>query len=307
MKSWVRNKSDDHWWPVGLQKYWANADDEVNLLDYKGNITAKKYYNRKLGYSRGGHHINFGNSPWTHSFEGLFDAADNSIPKILDYILESSADSLRNFDRADEKSPKWVRENIRSGEVLTHFTQDFEKEIVTLLISLMVRSPAFKRRYAKNPRLLGLSDDERIGTATISQYYSIFTSLLKNLKSLGFFIFLQAMEGEFIYGDGLLDAITANLLGYRLDGYCLIPLAPKLCLYFSTKINGPYAKRVIFRPVKFDAVRQINEITQIYSKEKIFYRNVRPELSQHFLRGEHFELNYNSNLYIHELQNESFR
>lgn len=235
MKGWVRNKTKDHWWPVAIQKYWANKDNEINILRYDSNNSSKKYHNKKIGVNVGWHHIDFGGSPWTHSFEGLFQSVDNSITSVMDMILYYNHLSLRNENNICPFVPGWVAKNIIIEETLTNFTIEFEKEIVSIFMSLLVRSPAFKRRYAANPRLLGLPDDEKIGTAAINQYYSIFTSLIKNQKSLGFFVFLQAMEGEFIYGDGLLDAITSNLTGYRLDGYCIIPLTPNICLFFLQK------------------------------------------------------------------------
>lgn len=81
---------------------------------------------------------------------------------------------------------------------------------------------------------------------------------------------------------------------------------PEYLFVFSTKINGPYTKRIKFKPVSGEFVRNINEITQIYSKEKIFYRDVKPHISNHFPTGEHLVLEYNTNFCVQELQSESF-
>ena len=93
-------------------------------------------------------------------------------------------------------------------------------------------------------------------------------------------------SAEFIYGDGTYSNISSkvhDLYAMRV----VIALTPNIAIVWS---NPPaYTSKPTVKALQVDStvVSMVNEATQIYSKDYLFYRNDKPELIDAFKIGEH--------------------
>ena len=278
-----KNKSiNHHWWPVGLQQYWADKNQELSWIEPDGTIKKKKFANRKIGYSRHGHTI-FKGSVWESNFEKEFDI-DNEVHSIVSKINElkpfgwnvGELISAINLIIKRDKDPK----NICNFYDLH---DSMRRNILLFLYSLLIRSPANRKLYEGYPKIIGLPPNEDVGKGNMSQSYRTAKRLCQGSVVANFyFVFLRSPLKKFIFGDGSLDWLTGNLVAGRIGGRALVPITPHLCVYVCTPMSmrvKPNCASISAAPWMVD---WINEITQIYSKDKLFFLGRPPKLIDAF-------------------------
>jgi hypothetical protein len=128
-----------------------------------------------------------------------------------------------------------------------------------------------------------LPPNEEVGKVNMAQNYGIAKNLCQNgLISNQYFVLLHSPLKKFIFGDGSLDWLTSGLIGNYIDGRALVPLTPHICVYFCT----PIAMRTTPNCASFTAspwmVDWVNNITQTYSKDKLFFLGKAPQLIDAF-------------------------
>ena len=140
------------------------------------------------------------------------------------------------------------------------------------------------------PKLLGMPADEGVGKANMHQRFRTAKELCETGLLLNqYFVLIHTPLKKFIFGDGNLDWLTAELVGLRLDGRALVPLTPHLCVYFCTPRvmrRGPNCASFSAAPWMVD---WINDITQIYSRDQLFFLGRPPKLSHAFQQHEFLE------------------
>jgi hypothetical protein len=276
------NSKNHHWWPVGLQQYWADRRDYLSWIEPNGTIDKKKPANRKIGYKRYGHTI-FKGSVWESNFENEFDI-DNEVHSIVADIR-----NLKPFGRTPSEFftlLKLLRKKDSTLRDMCKFYQlneQLHRNLLLLLQSLLIRSPANRSRYEGYPRIIGLPPDDEVGKSNMAQNYHIAKELcLTGLISNQYFVLLHSPLKKFIFGDGNLDWLTSGLVAGRIKGRALVPLTPHICVYFCT----PMAMRTTHNCASFSAapwmVDWISQITQIYSRDKIFFLGKPPKLIDAF-------------------------
>jgi hypothetical protein len=72
------NSREHHWWPVTLQKYWADRNGDVSWITPDGVVHQKRVKNRKIAYKSHGHTMLKGRGGWETNFEAEFATSDNS-------------------------------------------------------------------------------------------------------------------------------------------------------------------------------------------------------------------------------------
>lgn len=272
-----------------MQKHWTDQNGNISWVNPTGTVTKKKAENRKVAKKAHGHTVLL-NGPWTTNFEDDFDAADNSIHHVLAKLDVMPARGGKNF--ADFISlMSLLRKRDRSLSDMCRFyemNRDDLLSLARLLMSLLIRLPARRHKYEHVPQLFDLPPDENVGKLNMRQFYGIARdSIERDAYSSLFFILIRAPLREFVYGDGVLDWMTDSLVGLHIRGRALVPLTPKLCVYMCTPETrrGPYNCASFFAAPWI--VEAINEITQIYSKEHLFFRSKKlPRLTRHFRLGE---------------------
>lgn len=285
--------TSDHWWPKGLQRLWVNQEGYVSCIKPTGEVDQKSLSKRSKGFAhkRGGHKITLENSPWNHTFEPEFDECDNNGPPILKHLGEKLPGKDQElFDLVSESNTA--------------------NTLVLLCFSLLIRSPAFRYRHSQAGEAFGLGYNEETGKANISHFWSHAKDIDLTKCNLGKLLLLQSDEAEFCFGDGLYDTVFTRPLGWRyqgtqlvadLVGEALVPLLPNLCAYLCFKRNGLGTTTHLVQ-VNAASVTGVNDLTQIYSKERLFFRKLPPALTAEYRRGEYSSVSQKSLPLITELR-----
>lgn len=278
-----------HWWPVGLQKYWADRRGDVSWIEPSGIVDKKRSTNRKIGFKIHGHTI-FRGTGWESNFEKEFDI-DNEVHNIV-----SALEGLKPFGRSPKEFfllIKLLLKKDRSLRDMCNFYQldeDLHRNLLLLINSLLIRSPANRSRYEGYPKLMGLPPDEEVGKANMAQNYRIAKKLCRNgFVSNQYFVLLHSPLKKFIFGDGSLDWLTSGLVANRINGRALLPLTPHLCVYFCTPMSmrsTPNCASISVAPWMVD---WINDISQIYSRDKLFFLGKPPKLTEAFRQHQFLE------------------
>lgn len=290
-----------HWWPVGLQYYWTDNQGDVWWIEPNDSIHHKRSANRKVGYKIHGHTF-LRDSPWKTNFEGEFDI-DNEVPNLVKTLQSLKGIGARPSDFG--YLLKLLLKRDRKLSDLCRFydlDETVHRNLLLLIFSLLFRSPASRSRYENYPVSLGLPPNEDVGKANMRQYYRMAKKLCQEgLISNQYFVLIRSPFKKFICGDGYLDWLSGNVNLNRIDGRALVPLTPHLCIFFCTP-------RIMRRSPNFAAfnaapwiVDWINDLTQIYSKDKLFFHGQPPKLTEAFREGKFFTLKKRSDALIEML------
>lgn len=294
------NSGNHHWWPVALQRYWADKHGDVWWIEPSGKIDKKRFHNRKIGSKRHGHTMRKGKGVWETNFERDFDIDDKihtivSTLKTLRPLGSHLFDLTKIFSLFFKKS-----RSIQNGCNFYHLEEQFHRDLILLIHSLLIRSPGFRDRFERFPMQFGLPRSEDVGKANMHQNYQIAKKLCSSgLISLQSFVLLHSPFKEFICGDGYLDWLTTGIPAMKIDGRALIPLTPELCVYFCTvnsRMNHVPNCASLLAPSWM--VDHVNDITQIYSGNRLFFFNNPPKVSSHFIDAQFFEHTDRSDILI---------
>lgn len=275
---------EHHWWPVGLQKHWTDSSGNVSWIDPDGVVARKKAANRKIAKKAHGHTIQL-DGPWTTNFEADFEGADDGANNTLQCLLAYKAKGGASFADFLSLLALLFTQDKTLSDLCRYYEMDTElaDSLALLIISLLIRLPSRRHSYEQTPNIFGFPPDPNVGKANMRQFFYIARSLLKTGAARRmFFLLIRSPVKEFIYGDGALDWLSDNLIGYRISGRALLPLTPKLCVYIctpSTRVGRSNCASFYAAPWVVDA---INEITQIYSRDFLFFRKKPPTLTKHF-------------------------
>lgn len=269
----------DHWWPKGLQRLWADSDGYVSCINPSNEVDKRKApRGSKKGFAqkRGGHRLVFGLSPWNHTFESEFEEIDNAGPP----ILRCMAKQLLGEDKG-----------LISPSVAASTTDT----LVKLCFSLLIRSPAFRYRYSHAGKSFRIGYNEETGKTNILHFWSSARSIDLTKCNSGKILLLYSDNSEYCFGDGLYDTIFMRSVGWRpqglhwmadLIGDAFVPLLPNLCAYLYF-VRGGCGSNTHLLQVRSDVVAEVNALTQVYSKEQLFFRVRAPALTEEFKRREH--------------------
>ena len=284
-----QKKRNHHWWPVGLQSYWADRAGDVSWITPDGKIDKKRFVNRRIGFKIHGHTI-FRGTAWESNFEDEFDI-DNEVHNIINALLR-----MKPFGRTPREFFALIKMLVKKDRSLRdmckfyHLDDGLHRDLLLLIHSLLIRSPRNRSRYEGYPRSFGRPPDEEVGKANMVQYYRIAKKLCQNgLISNQYFVLMHSPLKKFIFGDGSLDWLTSGLLANRVNGRALLPLTPQLCVYFCTPISMRSTPNCASLSVAPWMVDWVNDITQIYSRDKLFYLGRPPEINDAFRQRQFLE------------------
>ena len=278
-----------HWWPVGLQSYWADRAGDVSWIEPDGKIEKKRSVNRKIGFKIHGHTI-FRSTVWESNFEDEFDI-DNEVHEII-----SALQGMRPFGRTLKEFftlIKMLGKKNRSLRDMCNFylmDEDLHRNLLLLIHSLLIRSPGKRSRYEGYPKMIDLPPDEEVGKGNMVQNYRIAKTLCQEgLISNQYFVLMHSPLKKFIFGDGSLDWLTSGLVANRINGRTLLPLTPHLCVYFCTPMSMRSTRNCASLSVAPWMVDWVNDITQIYSKDKLFFLGKPPKITDAFRQRQFLE------------------
>lgn len=223
---------------------------------------------------------------WESNFEDDF-TIDNDI-----HYIVSSLKNLKplgsNLNELSEIIRFLFRKRRKPSDLCKFYDLDdlLHRKLLLLILSLLIRSPSGRAHREGYSQMIGLPPDEETGKANIFQDYRTATSLCENCRdSRHFFVLIHSPLKRFIFGDGMLDWLTTSLSAGRIEGRALVPLTPHLCVYFCTPYGSKRQSNCASLIAAPWMVNYINEITQIHSKEKLFFLGKAPVLSDAFRQG----------------------
>ena len=261
-----------HWWPIAVSRFWENDKGLLYRLDVNEEVVHSS--GRIFAKISDGHNVIFSKpSEWDSTIEHYFDEPDRNFPKVINWLT-----SLKQKD-----NNKFTSDGIISHD----YTDEMLDMLRECLLSLVVRSPKYRDsqvKYIESLRgELKKQEAKQLITANINQKHNI---LVKNSKGMGKFAVLFTYDKEFIFGDGCYSNIgpSSELL---TNLKMLIPLTPNMAVIWAIPMSYRTPPRLISTQISNSNVELINQATQIYSKDYLFYKSERPKLIQDFKLNEH--------------------
>ena len=142
---------------------------------------------------------------------------------------------------------------------------------------------SYRWTYENFPARFGLPINENIGKANMRQSYLLAKKLCQQgVMTNRAFVVLHSDHERFISGDGYLDLMTGSLQASRIDGRIVVPLTPNICIYVCTPMAMRTDRNCYAVRVPPWVVKQINQITQVYSRDRLFYLGKPPALTAEF-------------------------
>lgn len=296
------NSREHHWWPVALQDHWSTLR-KVHALQHNGEVISKVFDRRKIARKSHGHTIILDQDLWRQNFEGAFAKADDSIHEVVAVCQEICA--MPKLAKLVLRAAKRrITRRIELADLSQTFSisKRFRNDLFNLCLSLMIRSPANRFSLERAGAAFGLPPNEQVGKLNMLNQ----VRAMNEAFEAGFFtniypIFIASLTREFIFGDGLLETFTSSSgFGFR-NGHSLIPLTPNICIFFSTpfSVRDDRNARLLFAPNW--VVDEINSITELYSKEVVFFSFKKPTVSERFALNEHRFLKGHRNDFVSKL------
>lgn len=284
-----------HWWPVALQSYWADRNGDVSAVRSDGSIQKKRFKNRKIGLKRHGHTMLRDGGAWETNFEHEFQI-DDKIHEIIAGLKKRKPVGYRVSDW-----PSLIRRalsnNVQIDDLCNFYTfeESFHRELLLLIHSLVIRSPSNRWIFENFPAQFRAPASEDVGKANMYQQYRLAQKMCADAHlPIDAFVLMHSPFRPFICGDGYLSSLVSSLSANRISGKALLPLTPHLCIYFCTKNMGRPRGNVASLVAPDWMVEDANEITQIYSRDFLFFRGRPPQLAECFKQSSFLQLEYHS-------------
>lgn len=277
-----------HWWPKGLSRFWADDDGRVTRLSWDGEEL--RLEPAKFGAIRNGHRIRL-QGPWDTTVEPLFDDADGNLPRFVDLLHGLPVPALKPASSYIERAV---------GVAMSEPDRAILGEI---LASLIIRCPAHRDQLHRTTEYFHgrtgdavLPHDDALIAGNIHQH---FRQVVDSLKRGGKIVLLRTETSEFVMGEGYLSTLRGT--STQISYHCLLPLTPTMAvLAFSPQRYRP-DPAVSVMPLTDAEVDIVNEITQIYSRDYLFFRRRRPEITEHFAAHRFLRLQYEKHGWVEDV------
>jgi hypothetical protein len=268
-----------HWWPRALAGYWADGEKLVSVIHHDGSVDRSQP--GAYGAITNAHHIKL-NSPFDTSFEGEFGQADTEISSLVRWLSEI------NPPRTSATDPLVMRINV----------QPLEREnllrLSRITASLLARSPMARNSIAFGIEKFreGFSDtpgkpEKQIIAANQQPLYGVFYKAMANSGRWGL---LYSKETEFISGDGFYHNFNFVNHPPASGRKLILPILPHLAIAYMLPQGYPSEPKMVSIHLDKDEVSHINEVTQIYAKSFLFFREKPPIVTDAFQRNQHLAL-----------------
>lgn len=245
----------------------------------------------QLGAITNGHLMKIG-GPWTTTVEPLFSDADSNLPRVIERLEKLP------------HRPAGAGISFESRFTAHDVDRNERNSLGEGLASLLIRCPAPRNLlHLTVQRINGEfgvqaqeKHDDSLIAGNIHQHYS---QMVASLRGRGKLVFLRCVERELVMGEGYLSTLAGYTV--QLQYHCLLPLTPNLAvLAFSPQActSFPEAGSIALTSREIDL---INDVTQIYSRDYIFYRREAPRILPEFQRREFMELTLHKQAWLDSL------
>ena len=269
--------------------FWADIEGQASRLSYDGAVLRTPPQN--LGAIGNAHHVKLG-EPWEHTIEPMFHHADDVMKYLVEYLLAQKP-------TAKPASKHSLIERMSPLEL-----PDLEREqIGECVASLIVRSPAFRNvmRLTADSGRDGLPYDSNTDANNLiaSNIAIEFRQIVRSLRTGGKMVLMFSDSSEFIFGEGFLHNLGGGAVGANSKFF--VPMTPDLALGYIHPLayrTHPNAVTVVLTSKE---VVRCNEITQVYSKDYVYFRQQRPVLTPQFQSRQFLEYQYHQHPWLDEL------
>lgn len=275
-----------HWWPRTLADHWSAGDGMVSVIRPDG--TVRRAPPGAFGAITNAHHMKMG-GPWDSTFEPIFNEPDNEMAAFVQWLATLEA-SLAAPDGAmvERILPQPLPEKRAS-------------QIARVTASLLARSPniraAIKRTTEYYRRDFGLVDPTADKTLIAANQRGLYDAYRKRMMH-GRWAILFSDEKEFIAGDGFLHNFPASQDALNSGLKLTLPILPTATIVYMSPMQYPSEPRLVTLRLGAQEVERLNEITQVYASDFLFYRDDKPELYEAFQHGGHRQFRYHGHHWL---------
>ena len=280
-------RAGHHYWPENLSLHWADSEGQTTRLSWDGEETRSPPKN--FGVLGDGHRVKV-DGPWDGTIEPIFQDADSYLPGVVRHL------SLLEAKTTSDTAP------LNKRLLAQPLPSDIRAQLGECLASLLARSPAFRNQmkvtadyYRDGLPYRDKTDEKNLIVLNINQHYR---KMVNSLKSGGKIVVFFSDTAEFIFGEGFLHNIDGM---FGSGGKCLVPLTPSMSIgFFAPSSYWTDPNNATIRLSQAE-VGVCNEISQIYTKDFIYYRSQRPKVIPAFQRREYLHFQYHEHKWLDTL------
>lgn len=265
-----------HWWPECVSDFWKDDEGQTHWIWPDGTI--KRMPPKNLGVIGNGHHIKLGNNgestPWDECFEPVFQKADANFPAVINWL--DGLDRVARPDACDQTS-RFLAQPC---------TDEMIGPLVECLVSLAVRSPMSREAAVGVAEHLRGPLPERERNALIGlNLRGNQRRAADSIGTRGRYAVIFSPDREFVFGDGFFHNITGT--NPPLRPCILAPVTPRITVLMARPMRYKEKPRLVTLVISASEAEAFNQVVQIYSKDKLFYRSEQPVLVDEYRRNEH--------------------
>lgn len=279
--------AEHHYFPRAIQRFWRDADGWVHRLSSTGQQKTSK--NGSFGHIRNAHHVKLADKPtvWDETFEHTFQKADTAFPALIT--------SLLGLEFGDPLSEAPWRDRLRPVRGLN----GRRPALAECVASLVVRSPSVRNLIRVGVASFGVAPDPdkliAVNQKTLLGRYT------PALREGGKFLIARASGNEFIFGDGCLNNFHVGGAVTPHNPRCVIALTPDLAIIYDSPMSYMSNDKICSVVLAKDEVDLINEMTMVYSKQYIYYRNHVPVDLEDLRLDAHRQFQYHNTPWLSDL------
>ncbi len=237
------------------------------------------------------HHMRMG-GPWDSTFEPIFNEPDKEMAAFVQWLATlEAAFAVPERSMVERISPQPLPDQRAA-------------QIARVTASLLARSPSIrasiKRTTEYYRRGFGLTDPTADKTLIAANQRGLYDAYRKRMMH-GRWAILFSDEREFIAGDGFLHNFPASQDGLNSGLKLVLPILPTATIVYMSPMQYPTEPRLVTLRLSADEVEQLNEITQVYASDFLFYRDEKPEIADAFRHGEHRKFQYHRHNWLDPL------
>ncbi len=284
------NSGKHHWWPTTLQKYWCNRDGLISVVHSSGRVDPSK----PGPFGAINHaHSELRGTPWASTFEPIFTQSDDDITAFPEWLATIDSKNISNHRPMVERIiPQTISEN--------------EKQMLArITASLLARSPRIRymiKRGNENFRQEQNWSDQTVDKSLIAaNQRHLYDAYRKHMKSSGRWAILFSDEKEFIAGDGFFHNFPASQDFINSGKKLILPILPTAAIIFMSPMSYPTEPKLVTLRLNSNEVETINEITQIYACDYLFFRNEKPNLTEDFKIGKYQQYEFDGDPWLDSL------
>jgi hypothetical protein len=240
-----------------------------------------------LGVIGNGHLIKLGRingeTAWDHSFERVFDRADDAFSDLIWWLEGVERSPVRDVH---QQRRRFIPQPCTDAELA---------RVTECAVSPAVCGPMNREasvalaEHLREP----LPTPERNALIGLNIRNS-HPLLADSIKSRGKFAAVYSQGREFVFGDGFFNNVK-NVQNVPLSPKLFVPITPYICLLVCQPSRYTVEPRLTTLVLDDHEVDTCNKTVQVYAKNAIFFCSRQPALSEEFQRGKRLESTHPEN------------